>query len=197
MSDTSSLPTLFKSTPTLPCPGARLANAAASHDVILSTGGASRGEEDHIIEAMGRLGRRHLWQLAIKPGRPMGFGQIGDTVFFGLPGNPVASFVCFLLYVRPSLLRLAGAHWSEPQRHFAPARFAIPKKKKDRREFWRGTYSIDGNGKPGLDKFEQDGSGLITGLRESNCLIDIPEDVASVREGEMLAFIPYAAYGLS
>src|SRR5262249_44923063 len=79
----------------------RLASAAAGFDVIISSGGASRGEEDHIVAALDRLGKRHMWQLAIKPGRPMSFGQIGNCVVVGLPGNPVAVFVCFLLYVYP------------------------------------------------------------------------------------------------
>ncbi|MFK5980469.1 MAG: molybdopterin molybdotransferase MoeA, partial [Rhizobiaceae bacterium] len=90
--------------------------AAKTHDVLISTAGASRGDEDHIIRTITEVGNCHLWQLAIKPGRPMNFGQIGDTIMFGLPGNPVAGFVCFLLYVRPALLRLGGAEWQDAER---------------------------------------------------------------------------------
>lgn len=92
---------------------AALQDAAASHDVIMTTGGASRGEEDHMVATISEFGRLHAWQLAIKPGRPLVFGQMGDTVFLGLPGNPVAVMVCFLLYARPMLAALQGADWRE------------------------------------------------------------------------------------
>jgi molybdopterin molybdotransferase len=173
-----------------------IAEAARTHDVIIASGGASKGEEDHMVSALDALGKRHLWQLAVKPGRPMVFGQIGKTLFFGLPGNPVASFVCYLFYVRPSLMLLGGANWPEPRRYFAQANFSFPKKKPDRREFWRGIYSISENGIPVLDKFQRDGSGLITGLREANCLIEVPEETTSVAKGDLLRFIPFSEFGI-
>ncbi len=174
----------------------RIGEAATNHDIILASGGASRGEEDHIISALDALGKRHLWQLAIKPGRPMTFGQISDTVFFGLPGNPVACFVCFLLYVRPALLRLNGADWTEPRRYPLPAGFDIPRKKPDRREFWRGMVRRAEDGTPFLEKFARDGSGLISGLREADGLIEIAEATTSVSRGELLDFIPWGEFGL-
>ena len=82
--------------------------ASREHDVLLTTGGASRGEEDHIVSVMADEGHLHAWQLAVKPGRPLAFGQIGDTVFLGLPGNPVAAFVCFLFYAQPMFAHLQG-----------------------------------------------------------------------------------------
>ncbi len=157
-----------------------IAEAAKNHDVIITSGGASSGEEDHIISALDDLGKRHLWQLAIKPGRPMTFGQIGDTIVFGLPGNPVACFVCFLLYVRPSLSLLGGGHWHEPRRYPLASGFEIRNKKPDRREFWRGMVRNDPDGKPFLEKFARDGSGLITGLREADGLIEISEEATEV-----------------
>jgi len=175
---------------------ATLKEAATSHDIIVTSGGASRGEEDHIITALDNLGKRHLWQLAVKPGRPMSFGQIDNSVFFGLPGNPVACFICFLLYVRPSLLRLAGSDWHEPRRYMAPAGFEVGKKKPDRREFWRGMYEAEKNKNPQLRKFARDGSGLISGLREADGLIEIPEDVTSVSKGDLLRFIPWTEFGI-
>ena len=173
-----------------------LKDAAGKHDVILSSGGASRGEEDHIITALDALGKRHLWQMAIKPGRPMTFGQINDTVFFGLPGNPVACFVCYLLYVRPSLTRLGGGHWHEPQRFLIPSGFDVPMKKPDRREFWRGMIQQNTDGETVLEKFARDGSGLITGLREADGLIEIAEEITSVAKGDMLDFIPWSEFGI-
>ena len=173
----------------------RLARAAREFDVIVTSGGASRGEEDHVVAALDALGKRHMWQLAIKPGRPMSFGQIGDTVVLGLPGNPVAVFVCFLLYVWPLLRRMGGAAWPEPRRYRLPALFAFPDRKVGRREFWRGSLEETPQGM-GVDKFARDGSGLISGLRAADGLIDIPEDVAEVRVGDPVAFIPFSEFGI-
>ena len=173
----------------------RLAETARAFDVIITSGGASRGEEDHVVSALDALGKRHLWQLAIKPGRPMSFGQIGDCVVLGLPGNPVAVFVCFLLYVWPLLRRMGGAAWPEPRRYKLPALFAFPGRKTGRREFWRGILKETPRGL-GLDKFPRDGSGLISGLRAADGLIDIPEDVADVQPGDLVAFIPFAEFGI-
>ena len=94
-----------------------LAEAARTYDVVIVSGGASQGAEDHVARTIDAIGKRHLWQIAIKPGRPMSFGQIGDCVVLGLPGNPVAVFVCFLIYVSPVLARLAGGAWAEPVRY--------------------------------------------------------------------------------
>lgn len=171
-----------------------LAHAAATSDVIITTAGASRGDEDYMRAALEELGRCHMWQLAVKPGRPMMFGQIPrndgpDAFFFGLPGNPVAAMVCFLLYVRPALLRLAGAEWHTPQRFHVPCGFSIAKKKPDRREFLRG-FMRDGR----AHRFPRDGSGLISSLVASDGLIEIPEDITTLNEGEPIAFIPYSAF---
>jgi molybdopterin molybdotransferase len=172
----------------------RLAQAAREVDAVITSGGASRGEEDHVVAALDALGKRHLWQLAIKPGRPMSFGQIGDCVMLGLPGNPVAVFVCFLLYVWPLLRRLGGAEWPEPRRYRLPALFAFPGRKVGRREFWRGILKETPRGLA-VDKFARDGSGLISGLRAADGLIDIPEDMSEVRPGDDVAFIPFAQFG--
>ncbi len=172
-----------------------LASAAGTHDVILTTGGASRGDEDHLVESLDALGKRHLWQIAIKPGRPMCLGQIGETVVFGLPGNPVAAFVCFLLYVRPALLQLCGAAWRDPVRFYLPAGFEIARKKPDRREFLRGML-VPGPDGPTVEKFARDGSGLISGLRAADGLIELPEEATGVTRGEPVAFIPFSELGL-
>jgi molybdopterin molybdotransferase len=172
-----------------------LRDAATCCDVIITTGGASRGEEDHMITALDSLGKRHMWQLAIKPGRPMAFGQIGDCVMLGLPGNPVAVFVCFLLYAWPMLRRLGGAGWTEPRRYNLPAAFTFENRKLGRREFWRGVLIDDGQGLR-VDKFARDGSGLISGLRAADGLIDIAEDVPHVRPGDQVAFIPFSEFGI-
>jgi len=170
---------------------ATLKDAASRSDMLLTTGGASRGEEDHILSALDELGQRHMWQLAIKPGRPMMFGQIENCVFLGLPGNPVAAMVCFLLYARPVLSLLGGGPFPEPRRFQVPADFEVPKKKPDRREFYRGTLATDENGRTVVRKFDRDGSGLITGLREADGLIEIPEEATAVQRGGLVDFIPF------
>lgn len=173
-----------------------LAQAAGAFDMILTSGGASRGDEDHVIMALDELGQRHLWQLAIKPGRPMTMGQIGDCVFVGLPGNPVAAFVCFLLYVRQIILRLQGCAWRLPNRFSVAANFGIETKKPDRREFLRGILGQAEDGSLTVTKFDRDGSGLITGLREADGLIEIEEATTGIHPGEIVDFIPFSEFGI-
>ncbi len=127
----------------------------------------------------------------------MAFGQIGDCVHMGLPGNPVAVFVCFLLYVRPVLVRLGGGAWPEPARFPLKAAFSVRKKKTGRREFWRGFLTKDSNGMLAAGKFARDGSGLISGLCEADGLIEVGEDVTQVNEGDEVAFIPFTEFGIA
>ena len=172
----------------------RLAEAATRFDVLITSGGASRGEEDHVVRALDAIGKRHLWQIAIKPGRPMSFGQIGQCVFIGLPGNPVAVFVCFLLYAWPMLRRLGGAPWPVPRTLRLPSLTAITKKT-GRREYWRGILRDEG-GRLAVEKFSRDGSGLITSLRVADGLIEAGEDVGAIAMGEPVTFIPFTEYGI-
>ena len=171
-----------------------LADAARNYDVLVVSGGASQGAEDHVARTIDAIGKRHLWQIAIKPGRPMSFGQIDDCVVLGLPGNPVAVFVCFLIYVRPVLARLAGGTWPEPVRYPIAAAFAQTKKQ-GRREFWRAKLTRK-DGRLAVEKFARDGSGLISSLREADGLIEVAEEVTDVREGELVDFIPFTEFGL-
>ena len=172
-----------------------LKEAADKYDVILTSGGASRGEEDYVVSTLDKIGKRHMWQIAIKPGRPMSMGQINDTIFIGLPGNPVAVFVCFLLYAYPMLCRLGGMHWPEPRRFKVPAAFEVAKKKTGRREFWRG-FTTTEHDELKAHKFERDGSGLITSLRRSDGLIEIGEDIDHITEGDLVDFIPFTEFGI-
>jgi molybdopterin molybdotransferase len=174
---------------------ASLSEASRQYNVIILSGGASQGAEDYVVKSLDALGKRHLWQIAIKPGRPMSFGQIGDCVVLGLPGNPVAVFVCFLIYVRPVLTRLAGGAWPEPRRFPVQAAFSQTKKV-GRREFWRGKLATNSSGQLQVAKFPRDGSGLISSLREADGLIEVAEDMAGIKQGELVDFVPFSEFGL-
>jgi molybdopterin molybdotransferase len=174
---------------------AALQSAAAENDLIITSGGASLGEEDHVVAALREAEALSLWQLAIKPGRPMGVGKIGSCLCFALPGNPVAVFVCALLYVWPVVRRLGGEPWREPPYISLPAGFEIVSRKKGRREFFRGWLEHDGETAL-VRKYERDGSGLISSLRASSGLIEIPETVASIAVGDHVRFIPFSALGI-
>ena len=169
--------------------------AALDHDLIITSGGASLGEEDHVIAALRGGHSLSLWQLAIKPGRPMGVGKIGSCLCFALPGNPVAVMVCALLYVWPAVRRLAGEPWIEPPRLVLPAGFEIRSRKQGRREFFRGWLeSVDG--RIIVKKYERDGSGLISSLRAASGLIEIPENLPGLSKGDSVNFIPFSAFGI-
>lgn len=173
-----------------------LKQASDTHDLILTSGGASRGDEDHMLNVLDALGKRHLWQIAIKPGRPMMFGQIGNCVVIGLPGNPVAAFVCSLNYVMQVIFGLTGSKARPPQAMMVPAGFEIKRKKTDRREFLRGWLETDNVGTTRAVKFDRDGSGLISGLRIATGLIEIPEEVDHVSTDDLVRFIPLTSFKL-
>jgi len=168
-----------------------LTTAAREADAVIVSGGASGGDEDHVSRELSRMGAMALWRIAMKPGRPLALGQIGGVPVFGLPGNPVAAFVCFLIFARPALHRLAGADWPEPVGYPLIARFSA-RKKPGRVEFLRGR--ADGAG--GVEKFRSDGSGLIGGLVWSGGLIALEHDRGAVEQGETVRFLPYAGFGL-
>jgi molybdopterin molybdotransferase len=172
-----------------------LHTAAQKNDLVVTSGGASLGEEDHVIAALRASGALSLWQLAIKPGRPMGLGKIGSCLSFALPGNPVAVLVCALLYVWPVLRRLSGEPWMEPERLTFPAGFEIRSRKQGRREFFRGWLERHGE-KLIARKYERDGSGLISSLRAATGLIEISEDAATLSRGDDVTFIPFSGFGI-
>lgn len=167
-----------------------LTRAADEADAVIASGGASGGDEDHVARELKTMGAMTLWRIAMKPGRPLAMGQIGGVPVFGLPGNPVAAFVCFLIFARPALLRLAGANWPDPPRFPVKAAFKA-KKKPGRTEYLRGRYAGEGK----VEKYRSEGSGLITGLRWSDGLIALAHDRDAIAEGETVDFIPYAAFG--
>jgi molybdopterin molybdotransferase len=169
---------------------AALADAARAHDLLLTSGGVSTGEEDHMKAAVEALGRLHLWRLAIKPGRPVALGQIGDASFVGLPGNPVAVMVCFLKIARPLILRLAGAREIAPPAYRVRAGFDFAKKA-DRREWIRAKLVRGADGETVAERFPRQGSGVISSLVESDGLVELPEALTRLEAGAMVDFLPF------
>jgi molybdopterin molybdotransferase len=163
-----------------------LRQAASHHDLILTSGGVSVGEEDHIKPAVQSLGTLDLWQIAIKPGKPFAYGQVGAAHFIGLPGNPVSSFVTFLLLVRPFLLKLQGQSQWVPARMALPAHFTWAKADK-RREFLR----VRRNAAGGLDLFPNQSSGVLTSAVWGDGLVDNPAG-QTIAPGDTVQFIPFA-----
>ena len=169
-----------------------LRRAAAAHDLIVTSGGVSMGEEDHIRPAVQAEGELTLWQLAMKPGKPLAFGEVrrptgaGHAWFIGLPGNPVSSYVTFLLLVRPVLLRLQGVHLNElaPKVHILRADFDWPKADK-RREFLR----VRLNDRGGLDLFANQSSGVLTSAHWGDGLVDNPGG-QTIRAGDLVRYLP-------
>lgn len=168
-----------------------LRSASAGHDLILTSGGVSVGEEDHIKPAVESLGRLDLWQIAMKPGKPFAYGQIpradgAAAHFMGLPGNPVSSFLTFALLVRPFVLRLQGVQSVAPQALAATAHFDWPRADK-RREFLRVRH--DGAG--GLELFGNQSSGVLTSAAWGDGVVDNPAG-QTIARGDTVRFIPFA-----
>jgi molybdopterin molybdotransferase len=168
-----------------------LKQVASSHDLILTTGGVSTGEEDHVKAAVESIGSLVLWRMAIKPGRPVAMGIIEGTPLIGLPGNPVASFVTFVHVVRPTVLALAGS-LAEPLLPI-PVRAAFTYKKKiGRREYVRASLRRGQDGALEAIKFPREGAGLLSSLVETDGLIELGEDITQVEPGQGVGFLSYA-----
>lgn len=163
----------------------RLRAAAAGHDLILTSGGVSTGEEDHVKAAVEEAGRLVFWRLAVKPGRPVAMGLIGDTAFVGLPGNPVAVYVTLLFVVRPLLARLGGALLDVPPSEPARAAFRYAKKA-GRREYVRVSLRRGADGVVEAVKFPRDGAGVLSSLTGSDGLAELPEAMTGVEQGDRI-----------
>jgi molybdopterin molybdotransferase len=168
----------------------RIADAARGHDLILTSGGVSTGEEDHVKAAVEAAGRLVFWRLGVKPGRPVAMGTVGGTAFVGLPGNPVAVYVTTLFVVRPLLARLGGERLEPTAPRLVRADFSY-RKKPGRREFVRVSLVRGADGELEARKFPRDGAGVLTSLTESDGLAELADDVTRVAEGDMLAFHPH------
>ncbi len=169
-----------------------LKKAADAQDLILTTGGVSTGEEDHVKASVEDIGKLVLWRMAIKPGRPVAMGIIGGTPFIGLPGNPVASFVTFVHVVRPTVLALAGA--AQQKLIPVPVRAAFAYKKKiARREYVRVNLRRGDDGALEAIKFPREGAGLLSSLVDTDGLVELGEEITQVEPGQTVGFLGYAS----
>ena len=171
--------------------GKALTKAAESHDLLLTSGGVSVGEEDHLRAAAEAGGKLHFWRLAIKPGRPVAMGQIGRTPIVGLPGNPGAVLVTFLLIARPILLRLAGMEDVTAHRFAVRAGFDH-KKKPGRREFVRARLIAAEDGAVVVLKHGTSGAGILSSLVEADGLVDLAPDLTYLKSGSSVDFLPFS-----
>ena len=168
----------------------QLKDAAQSHDVIMTTGGVSVGEEDHVRAAVEEHGTIDFWRLAMKPGKPVAMGQLGPARFIGLPGNPVSVMVTALLIAGPVLNKLQGRNVETPHRLPVTAGFTLTKKTK-RREFVRVWIEPDEMGKPIARMYGNQGSGVLSSLVAADGLADLAEDLAGVSPGDVIGYMPF------
>lgn len=170
--------------------GERLRAAARDCDLILTSGGVSTGEEDHVKTAVTQVGELAFWRIGIKPGRPVAMGLIDGKPFLGLPGNPVAVFVTFAFVARAVIALLAGTTPARPQA--LPVRLGFPyRKKAGRREYVRVSLAPGADGIAVARKHPRDGAGILTSLTETDGLVELAEELTSVAEGTIAPFFAY------
>jgi molybdopterin molybdotransferase len=165
-----------------------LDQGAATCDVILTSGGASAGDEDHMSALLAGTGSLALWRVAMKPGRPLAMGVWGGRPVLGLPGNPVAAMVCALVFAHPALAVMAGGKWPEPQGFTLPAAFAKTKKA-GRREYLRARIK-DGR----AEVFASEGSGRVSGLAWADGLVMLPDAAMTISPGDPVTYIPFDSF---
>ena len=170
------------------------AKAAAEADAIVSSGGVSVGDADYVAETLERTGTVGFWKVAMKPGRPLAFGRIGEALFFGLPGNPNSVMVTFYQLVQPALQALAGIPNPEPPLTMPAISATALHKKPGRREFQRGVFSRSEDGRLVVRKTGHQGSGVLSSMAAANCFIVLPEDSGPVAEGDEVTVQPFAAF---
>ncbi len=168
----------------------RLDDGAGRADVILTSGGASAGDEDHVSALLNETGSATLWRIAIKPGRPLALGLWRGVPVFGLPGNPVAAFVCTLIFAEPAFRVLAGGAWRLPRGYTVPAAFS-KSKKPGRREYLRARL----NGEGAAEVFKSEGSGRISGLSWADGLVELGDGARDVAPGDPVCYLPFTAFG--
>lgn len=171
-----------------------LSRAAAKADAIVTSGGVSVGDADYVKDTLEKTGSVGFWKVAMKPGRPLAFGRIGDALFFGLPGNPVSAMVTYYQLVQPALLALAGTpDRGQPLTVTAVLREPL-RKKVGRREFQRGVLTRGADGRLYVQRAGQQGSGVLSSMNAANCFIVLPEESGPVSEGDEVTVQPFAGF---
>ncbi|MBS1269957.1 MAG: Molybdopterin molybdenumtransferase [Gammaproteobacteria bacterium] len=167
--------------------------AADNADVVITSGGVSVGEADYVKQSLTELGRIDFWKVAMKPGRPLAFGRLGDSWFFGLPGNPVSVMATFYLFVQPALRHLMGESTIDPLVLNARCESKL-QKKAGRTEYQRGVLSSDRHGNLTVEKTGSQGSGILTSMSRANCFIVLPMEFESVERGMQVPVIPFSEF---
>lgn len=172
-----------------------LDSASQDHQLIITSGGASTGSHDHIANVLKDLGEVHAWRLAIKPGRPLAFGQLGPALFLGLPGNPVAANVCTLMFGQPLIRALSGGGWHRPKSYPQKLGFDV-NKKVGRREWLRVFQEQQPNGDYVLQRSASHGSGILTSMTRADGLVEVDEASGNIPAGSLVDFIPFTSFGM-
>ena len=172
-----------------------LDSASQDHQLIITSGGASTGSHDHIATVLKDLGEVHAWRLAIKPGRPLAFGQLGPALFLGLPGNPVAANVCTLMFGQPLIRALSGGGWHRPKSYPQKLGFDV-NKKVGRREWLRVFQEQQPNGDYVLQRSASHGSGILTSMTRADGLVEVDEASGNLPAGSLVDFIPFTSFGM-
>ena len=172
-----------------------LDSASQDHQLIITSGGASTGSHDHIANVLKDLGEVHAWRLAIKPGRPLAFGQLGSALFLGLPGNPVAANVCTLMFGQPLIRALSGGGWQRPKSYPQKLGFDV-NKKVGRREWLRVFQEQQPNGDYVLQRSASHGSGILTSMTRADGLVEVDEASGNIPAGSLVDFIPFTSFGM-
>ena len=173
--------------------GEAFSSAAAMADAIITTGGASVGDADYVTDTLRKLGSVNFWKVAMKPGRPLAFGRVGDALFFGLPGNPVSVMVTFYQFVMPALRRLMGEHDVQPVRIKARLQTAL-QKRPGRLEFQRGYLTADPGQGLSVQSTGEQGSGILNSMSQANCFIVLPLESGDVSADALVDVEPF--YGI-
>jgi len=172
-----------------------LSAASKNHQLIITSGGASTGSHDHVAAVLKDIGEVHGWRLAIKPGRPLAFGKVGNAFFLGLPGNPVAANVCTLMFGHPLIRAIGGGGWQRPKSYFQKLGFDV-KKKAGRREWLRVYQDVQNNGDILLKRSASHGSGVLTSMTRADGLVEVGEATSNLPQGSLVNFIPFASFGI-
>ncbi len=167
-----------------------LKKAAGNNDVLITSGGVSVGDEDHVANTLKEMGSLHFWRLKVKPGKPVALGAIDGAAFVGLPGNPVSAMVTLMMVARPMILLMSGRKNIDVARYPVKADFSLARQP-GRLEWMRGNLKTDNDGTALVSVFPSQGSGILSSMVAATGFVEIPADTTHIKEGDVLSFIPF------